>query len=68
MTTSGSPQPRAADSSPFDRDGLRVVDHAVDERRRGGRVREDAGPFAKGQVRGDSVESPVRLLLLGEAG
>src|SRR5712692_8578334 len=36
----------AAVALPFDGDDLRVVDHAIDERRGGGRVREDARPFA----------------------
>ena len=36
---------------PFDRDDLGVADLAIDERRRGGGVREDAGPLAKRQIR-----------------
>jgi len=36
---------------PLDGDDLRVVDHEIDERRRGGGVREDAGPLAKRQIR-----------------
>src|SRR6266566_487511 len=36
----------------LDGDDLCVVDHAIDERRRGGGVREDAAPLAEGQVGG----------------
>src|SRR5438094_798321 len=43
-------------------DDLRVVDHAIDERRRGGGVREDAGPLAEGQVGGQD-ELVVRTRL-----
>jgi len=36
---------------PLDGDDLRMVDPAIDERRRGGGVREDAGPLTKRQIR-----------------
>src|SRR5262249_13388469 len=48
----------AAVALPFDRDNFRVVNDAVDQRRGGGRVRKDGGPFAKRQIRGQDQTPP----------
>jgi hypothetical protein len=52
----------------FDGEDLGVMDEAVNERNGTAGVRKDGRPVAERQVRRDSVESRVKLLVAGEAG
>ena len=56
----GAPAARAAGED------VRVVEQPIEQRGHGGGIAEELAPILDGPVRGDSVESNVKLLVIGE--